>query len=344
MARSSVHRSSIIDLHKRGKTNTEIRLALGINKMTVWRAIKRWQETGDDQDRSRSGRPRTSITPERVKVVRERIRRNPHRSMRKMSEEVHTSVRSLRRIVRNVLKMKAYRVRKVAILSERNKLARLRKCKALLSGTRRGTHLTTVFTDEKLFNLEAEFNPQNHRVYASGPQEANSNGRLIHRAAHPQQIMVFGGITSNGKTPLVFVEPGVKVNQDYYLNEILKKVMLPWSQSHFGTQNWTFQQDGAPAHTAKRVQQWCEANFPNFIRGKEWPASSPDLNPMDYSVWGTLQAKVQARPHKNLEDLKKSLLTEWDNLSPDYLRATIDAYPKRLMEVIENEGARIEQL
>uniref|UniRef100_A0A8R1HQB0 Uncharacterized protein n=1 Tax=Caenorhabditis japonica TaxID=281687 RepID=A0A8R1HQB0_CAEJA len=79
----------------------------------------------------------------------------------------------------------------------------------------RHAHLTTVFTDEKLFSLEAEFNPQNHRGLAQVPQEANSKGRLVHRAAHPQQIMVFGGITSNGKTPLVFFgarcesEPGI---------------------------------------------------------------------------------------------------------------------------------------
>lgn len=158
-----------------------------------------------------------------------------------------------------------------------------------------------LFTDEKLFKVEAEFNPQNHRVLASTSEQANNQGRMIKRASHPQQVMVFGAITSDGKMPLIFVDPGVKINKEYYLEETLKNHVLPWTKSHFGNQVWTFQQDSAPAHKAKIVHAWCTANFPRFITSSEWPASSPDLNPLDYSIWGVLQSKVQERPNPNLE-------------------------------------------
>ncbi|KAL6735331.1 hypothetical protein Aduo_005781 [Ancylostoma duodenale] len=46
--------------------------------------------------------------------------------------------------------------------------------------------------------------------------------------------MVWGGIISDGKTPLVFVDIGVKINKDIYLKSILDDVLKPWSTPHFG--------------------------------------------------------------------------------------------------------------
>lgn len=51
-----------------------------------------------------------------------------------------------------------------------------------------------------------------------------------------------------------------------------------------------FQQDGAPAHTAGASQAWLHAHFANRYIGRggviNWPPRSPDLNPLDYFVWG----------------------------------------------------------
>src|SRR6218665_1829341 len=47
-----------------------------------------------------------------------------------------------------------------------------------------------------------------------------------------------------------------------------------------------FQQDGAPAHTARVTQEWLHANCPEIIEKDRWPPNSPDLNPLDYHVWG----------------------------------------------------------
>ena len=42
-----------------------------------------------------------------------------------------------------------------------------------------------------------------------------------------------------------------------------------------------FQQDGAPAHTSKRAQEWCSNNLPSFWRKGTWPGNSPDLSPIE---------------------------------------------------------------
>ena len=105
------------------------------------------------------------------------------------------------------------------------------------------------------------------------------------------------------------------------------KNLLHWAQNHFGENIWTFQQDSAPAHKAKKVQTWCNENFPDFINSQQWPSNSPDLNPLDYSVWGIMEAKACAKPHKSIQELKLSLKKAWNELSLDTIAKIVDNFP-----------------
>ncbi|EFO87874.1 hypothetical protein CRE_05599 [Caenorhabditis remanei] len=284
MAPPSPHRSSILKLFKGGVVSVDIIKRLGVPSRTVYDSISRFKKLGTFLDRRGRRRKATVVTPDRIKAVKERIRRNAHRSIRKMAEGMRISRRSLGRIVKDKLKLTCYR--------------------------------------------------RNFGPARPGP---------IFDKSDPASVMVFGAVCAYGKSPLLFVDQGVKINKEVYISQILEKTLLPWAQTHFNGRHWLFQQDGAPAHTAKLSQQWCETHLPAFIPKDEWPPSSPDLNPLDYSIWGVLQNKVNAKPHSSIEALKKTLLKEWDALSPDYLRATIDAYPRRLRAVIQKRGGRMEQ-
>ncbi|UYV79497.1 hypothetical protein LAZ67_17002901 [Cordylochernes scorpioides] len=62
----------------------------------------------------------------------------------------------------------------------------------------------------------------------------------------------------------------------------------------------------------------------------QWPPYSPDLNPMDYSVWSILQSRTCVTRHKSLKLLKRSLRREWDRLSPENLRPIAENFKSRL--------------
>jgi len=53
---------------------------------------------------------------------------------------------------------------------------------------------------------------------------------------------------------------------------------------------WTLQQDGAPSHPAKNTINHLKTEYISFIEPQWWPPNSPDLNPVDYAVWGALSA------------------------------------------------------
>ncbi|QQP40381.1 Uncharacterized protein FKW44_014399 [Caligus rogercresseyi] len=48
--------------------------------------------------------------------------------------------------------------------------------------------------------------------------------------------------------------------------------------------------------------------MPKFWAKEVWPSSSPDLNPLDYAVWGELERHACATPHPSVEALKASIL------------------------------------
>jgi len=333
----TTQREKIIALHELGKRNCEIARTLKIARSLVSRAIKRYNELGNTKDRPRGGSERTVRTSRNRKLIRERVKRNPRVSMRKISRETGISDRSVRRIVKEDLKLKPYKFHKVQLLTDHNKSVRLERCKRLL---RRHAPLI-LFTDEKLFTTEQAHNHQNDRYWSA---DSPGSSAIVEHRQNPAAVMVWGGICATGKTPLVFVDQGVKINQEVYRRDILEAVVQPWAQQHFGNVNWTFQQDSAPAHKAVATQEWCRTHFPDFISSAEWPPYSPDLNPMDYSIWSILEARACAKPHKSLEALKSSLRREWDRLSSEEVRAAAENFRKRLKLCRDAQGGHFETL
>ncbi|CAD6195864.1 unnamed protein product [Caenorhabditis auriculariae] len=195
---------------------------LKVSRVLVFRTAQRYRRLGTSDDMQRSGRPVTVTTPEAVKAVREKIRRTPERSVRKMAKEYKMSRESMRTVVKDKLKMIPYRMQKGAFLNQKNKTLRMEKARKLLAGT------------------------------------------VVSR------------------------------------------------------------------------------QFFEFISAADWPASSPDLNPMDYAVWIYLTEKVSSKNYPNIKALKTALIKKWDEIDDDYLRAVIDAYPKRLKAVITAKGGRFE--
>ncbi|GBM13762.1 hypothetical protein AVEN_90024-1 [Araneus ventricosus] len=115
-----------------------------------------------------------------------------------------------------------------------------------------------------------------------------------------------------------------------YRRDILEAVVLLWAKKHFGNVNWAFQQDFAPAHKARKTQEWCKADFPDMISSAEWPPYSPDSNPMDYSVWSILECRACTKPHKSLNSLNQSIWWEWDRLKVEDLRPIAETFNKSL--------------
>jgi hypothetical protein len=155
--------------------------------------------------------------------------------------------------------------------------------------------------------------------------------------------MMFGMVASNGlKMPPVFLKQGLRMGAKEYLEEILQPHVLPWIQKNFpDLSEVVFMQDGAPCHTAKSVQKWLSDNL-NFWSKDMWPPSSPDLNPLDFSIWAYVQAMAGKSQHLNLESVKRSVSKAWNSMSADYIRKTCSKFRSRIEAVVKANGGYID--
>ena len=78
----------------------------------------------------------------------------------------------------------------------------------------------------------------------------------------------------------------------------------------------------------------------------DWPAHSPDLNPIEH-VWKALKANIRKMfPHleelkdneADREELIKCLKKAWDAITPEQITTLIDSIPRRLAAVRRAKG------
>ena len=148
--------------------------------------------------------------------------------------------------------------------------------------------------DEKLFTVGEAKNTQNDRILATTSNAIPEHLKYIDRVQKPLSVMVWGGVTANSRTNLIFLPNGVKINSETYKTLILETEIKDAGSRIFKNQEWIFQQNSAQAHASNVTQSWFKGQNIKFLSKTEWPPSSPDLNLLDYSVWGNLERRACA--------------------------------------------------
>ena len=138
-----------------------------------------------------------------------------------------------------------------------------------------------------------------------------------------------------------FFKVDEKIGTEAYY-KVLRWTILPWLKKNYPRNNYVWTQDGAPSHMAGKVQMFCKENFANFWDKTFWPPSSLDLNPLDYSIWSILEAKVGKTSHRNVDELKACITKNWDMMSEDYIWDTCSRFCSRVEAAIAAEGGHIE--
>lgn len=144
--------------------------------------------------------------------------------------------------------------------------------------------------------------------------------------------MVWAAFSANGTVSLAFI--GTKTNsQDY--QQLLQSHLLPYLRRRPRAQ-LIFQQDNAAVHASHSTKAWFLANNVNVL---DWPACSPDLNPVE-NLWAIMVRKIYAnsKQYNSVSELKDAIVDVWNNLDPQMLKTLVDSMPNRLFDVIRNNG------
>uniref|UniRef100_A0A9J7Z6L1 Tc1-like transposase DDE domain-containing protein n=1 Tax=Cyprinus carpio carpio TaxID=630221 RepID=A0A9J7Z6L1_CYPCA len=102
---------------------------------------------------------------------------------------------------------------------------------------------------------------------------------------------------------------------------VLEHFMLPAADQLYGDADFISQQDLAPAHSAKATSTWFKDHG---IPVLNWPANSPDLNPIE-NLWGIVKRKMQYARPKNAEELKATIRATWALITHEQCHRLIDS-------------------
>ncbi len=117
--------------------------------------------------------------------------------------------------------------------------------------------------------------------------------------------------------------------------EILEHFMLPSADKLYGDADFIFQQDLAPAHTAKGTKSWFNDHGVTVL---DWPANSPDLNPIE-NLSGIVKRKMRDTRPNNADDLKATVKETWASIPPQQCHKLITSMPRQIEAVIKAKGA-----
>jgi len=67
-------------------------------------------------------------------------------------------------------------------------------------------------------------------------------------------------------------------------------------------------------YRAKETVDLLKRKTPDFTPPSLWPSNSPDLNPVDYKIWGLLQQRVYSPKIQNVDKLRQRIVEEWERL------------------------------
>lgn len=323
--RSTRDRVTVSVLSKQGYSRRQIAKQLNCSM----KFVDRWRNARQFEDKKRPGGPR-KLHGSQVSKVLHLANEGTTNSVRSLSAQIGNKVskdtvwRTLRRN-----NLKPFRHQRKPMLTQVQRLNRrlfARKYKSSRHWHR------WLFTDEKIFKSNHLPNIKNCVACRKSADEAP----IVPVTRGYVSLHVWGGIARHGKTPLFIIE-GNLTAQKYV--KLLRYNAIPAAFTLFDNCAFIFQQDGAPAHTAKTTMQYlhnCNKVQAYFGRG-QWPSSSPDLNPIE-NAWALIQSRVDEQHPRTKQGLLKIVMQEWDSLPIPYLENLFDSMPRRLKAVLENKG------
>lgn len=329
---SSFLKGQILALKKQGVSYREISKEIGCSHTTAMRICEKFFVNGTIEHEKGNGR-KLKFSDEIVNQILNSVKKNNALSYRKLSKLIskEIDIDLKKSTLSNILKSKGYRsVKKIKkpFLTKKHMQRRFQTCQDFLFMSLE-ERKKIIFSDEKRFFL----NGNDSRGNIILDKNSIFKDKIVPTFKQPRSVMVWACFSYYGTGKLVFVENTMKaVDYVTILSNNLKS-----SASKMNLNNFSFQQDNAPPHKANLTLNFFRKHEISYL---DWPAQSPDINPIE-NLWDIVDRRVQERAPKTLEDLKKFIQIEWDNLTQELCQNLSNSFEKRIKLVIKENGGSI---
>jgi transposase len=324
-----IERAAIVTLHQLGWTHINIAQEIHCSENTVTLWVHRWQQQHSLGDAERSGRPRctTERTDERIEAFAdEKVSVTPKDIVREL--ELPVSARTVRRGLDEVGLFGRVQQEEHAYTDEN-----IRRRISFAEGYSHWTEddwSRVIFSDETHFYLG-----QHGRQYVQRPVGTALDPKYTLKTERLEgKVSLWGCICSGG---LGHAELYVDSLDARRYQSILALNLVSSARQFWPNEHWWYQQDNWTVHTAGTSQVWFHNHGIDLI---DWPAWSPDLNPIE-NLWNDLKRRVYVHHPQTMEELENWIGMEWQATDLNFISHICRSMPHRLQLLRANHGHKI---
>jgi transposase len=345
---SSEARSAIIAKHEAGVSNKDLVAEFRCSDKTIYNTLKRWKLHNTTHSLDRTGRPEILTRREKRDIIRI-VRKTPKLEYSQLIKDAGllncTTPPSKRTIARclQISGLNKYRCAKRPKLTPIHALARKRFAWQYRNFNWENT--CVKFTDECSVqrgsgaNAEWCFRYPGEKYDPKMIEEKEKSNKIS------QMVWAAIWVTPNGRvgrSPLIIMERDFESKKHGYSGKsytnTLEEGLIPQYRP-----GQIFMQDNARIHTSKWTMEWLERHG---IWTMEWPAFSPDLNPIEHMWWALKRMVYKLHPElatmghseADWKALQDALQEAWLALPDSLIRRLVSSMPRRLAACRKAKG------
>lgn len=313
------------------RSKKAIMLAAGISRSTLYHYIQIVERGERLVKKKRECYPRKFTTSIRRELAQLLVQ-HPHHTSVQLARELRDrhkqeySACQVRRVLRNM--GYRYHLPKRTKLNPKNKMVRLSWAKNHI-----GTDWEGVWSyDESYFNIGSSRGEAWYKV----EMYERVAPRKLTTKQEKASVCVAVAVSHNAKSKLCFLPHAWNPEQ---LHEIFRDELLPsiqWDPSTRRCKSFIIDNDGR--HHNKLLKGFLEEQ--QMLRMGFLPENSPDLNPIE-NVFSCMKRYVMKKAPSTEQELRQAVIEAWDAIDTNYLRTLFRSMPKRIQQVIDKKGSRI---
>jgi hypothetical protein len=289
--------------------------------------VSRWStRTSPQRHRGSGGHNRISAYQENAII--KTLKRHPGSMTVTEAAQHHKVSRWVIYRIAKAMHWKTYVVPQHPSLSEAQKQKRLMFAQSCLDQERKWDN--AVFIDETSFEVGGGTGGK-RRVLAPNRESVVADEFI----AHPGKVHALGAICSQGQVAL-HLFTGIMDAERF--QTMFETFIVPRADAVFGDRSWYLVMDSDPKHTAKSTVSALQTAGVEFIPKSEWPARSPDLNPIEH-VWSRIKGIVRKKRPNTMRRLKDVVRHAWHHLPASLIGQLVESMHSRLTAVVKAHGA-----
>lgn len=327
-------KGQIVGMASCGKSARQIGRELGVADTTVGYILRRFKETGTNENLPRPGRP--PVLTERDKNhLKTIVKRERFTSLREITNQLPMASRWT---LSNTLKesgLKLCAAAKKPKISSINIQGRRKWCRDFVDWSSDEWE-KVIWSDES--TVELGLSSRKIKVWRNVGERYIPQCLAANNRSGRISVMFWSCFWRSELGPLVALPQG-KINSNRYC-EILEEDLFPFYtavKAIQGEEPW-FMDDNCKVHESNMTKQ-----FKNElgIRSLRWPSQSPDLNPIE-NLWKLWKDGIQkaSPPPTNREELISAAEKAWDDLRSTHIGQILADSIKKRIEVVKKGKGR----